>query len=77
MIDFAPIDVTVRLSAGAYVATARGKSASCTYDERLAVERLARKIAPDRRPLIEFREGRTPFGACIRRIWRITWQPRK
>jgi len=74
--ELAPIDVTVRFSAGAYVATARGKSASCTSGERMAVERLARKISPDLRPLIECMEDLPPFDACIRRIWRITWQPR-
>jgi len=70
-----PIDVTVRFSAGAYVATARGKSASCTSDERIAVERLARKIAPDRRPLIE-RTGSEATRAHCRNFWRIHWQPR-
>jgi len=73
-----PIDVTVRLSAGAYVAIARGKavSASCTSDERTAVERLARKIAPDLRPLIERTGSMTAGEHSIRHYWRITWQPR-
>lgn len=48
------VEVSVRLDHSGYkTKTIKGKSGSCTYDAKLAVERLADKLFPDFHKTIE------------------------
>lgn len=51
------VEVSVRLNHSGYkTKTIQGKSGSCAYDAKLAVERLADKLFPDYHKTIERQE---------------------
>lgn len=54
VIPMAPVEVSVRMDGDGYATnTVRGMRASCTYDAKLAVDRLADKLFPDYHKTIE------------------------